>query len=72
MMRGDESQKGERHETAVELFALLSIAQRMGRRLAYETHGEDYDTVRDLNELLHQACAKAELIEQAQTQTKLP
>jgi hypothetical protein len=65
-MHGDETQKGEQRETAGELFALLSIAQKMGRRLAYETHGESYDYVRDLNELLHQACAKAELIQQTQ------
>jgi hypothetical protein len=66
-MQGDETHKGERRETAGELFSLLSIAQKMGRRLAYETHGESYDSVRDLNELLHQACAKAELIQQTLT-----
>lgn len=65
MMKGDETQTGERRETAGELFALLAVAQKMGRRLAYETHGESYDAVRDLNELLHQACEKAELIQQS-------
>lgn len=66
-MQGEETQKGERCETAGELFALISIARKMGRRLAYETHGESYDAVRDLNELLHQACEKADLIQQTQT-----
>ena len=63
-MQGDETRKGEKRESAVELFALLGIAQRMGRRLAYETHGDSYDAIRDLNELLHQACEKADLIQQ--------
>ena len=65
-MQGNVTQKGERRETVGELFALLSVAQKMGRRLAYETHGDYYDAVRDLNELLHQACIKAELIQQTQ------
>jgi len=63
-MQGDQTQQGERRETAGELFALLAVAQKMGRRLGYETHGEAYDSVRDLNELLHRACEKAELIQQ--------
>jgi hypothetical protein len=71
-MPGDETQKGERRETVGELFSLLSVAQKMGRRLAYETHGDSYDSVRDLNVLLHQACAIAELIQQTQTTLSEP
>ncbi|MCX7149875.1 MAG: hypothetical protein NTY05_10785 [Rhodocyclales bacterium] len=66
-MQGDQTQNGERRETAGELFALLAVAQKMGRRLGYETHGDAYDSVRDLNQLLHQACAKAGLIQQTLT-----
>jgi len=66
-MQGDQTQIGERRETAGELFALLAVAQKLGRRLGYETHGEEYDAVRDLNELLHQACEKADLIQQTLT-----
>jgi hypothetical protein len=71
-MQGDETQVGERRETAAELFALLSIAQKMGRRLSYETHGDSYALVRDLNELLHLVCEKAELISQSQAPLTLP
>lgn len=56
---------GERRETVGELADLLSIAQRMGRRLAYETHGESYEVVRDLNQQLHIAREKIDLIQQA-------
>lgn len=65
MPQGDETMKGERRETVGELADLLSIAQRMGRRLAYETHGESYDLVRDLNQNLHLAREKIDLIQQA-------
>jgi len=37
----------------------------MGGRLADETHGEAYDLIRDLNNLLHQARAALTLIKQA-------
>lgn len=45
----------ERQETIQELTDLLTVAQEMGRRLANETHGDAYASVRELNELLHQA-----------------
>ena len=48
-MHGDETLKGERSETVDELLELVLVVQKMGRRLAYETHGESYDFVRDLN-----------------------
>lgn len=63
-MPGNETLNGERTETVVELLELLSIVQKMGHRLAYETHGESYDLVHELNELLHQAREKIELIQQ--------
>jgi recombinational DNA repair protein RecR len=65
MMQGDETSRGERRETVGELSELLNVVQRMGRRLAYETHGESYDPVRKLNEHLHQAREQIELIRQA-------
>jgi hypothetical protein len=62
-MRGDETLEGERRETVGELIEFLVIIQKMGQRLAYETHGESYDLVYELNELLHQTREKLELIQ---------
>lgn len=67
MREGDETASGERRETVGELLDLLAVAQKMGRRLGYETHGESYDFVRELNEHLHQAREKIELIQQTLT-----
>lgn len=54
--------KEEQRETARELAEVMRLAQEMGRRLANETHGELYDDVRFLNELLHQTRIKAQVI----------
>jgi organic radical activating enzyme len=62
MMPDEQSSTGERGETVEELLELLAIIQRMGHRLAYETHGDSYSLVKELNELLHQTRAKIELI----------
>lgn len=62
-MQIDESQEQERRETAEEISELLVVVQEMGRRLANETHGPAYELVLELNELLHQARAKIELIQ---------
>lgn len=67
MMKGDETAKGERRETVGEILDLLAVVQKMRRRPAYETHGESYDFVRELNEHLHQAREKIELIQQSLT-----
>ena len=67
MVKGDETAKGERRETVGELLDLLAVVQKMGRRLAYETHGESYDFVREMNEHLHRAREKIELIQQTLT-----
>lgn len=66
-MQGNETLEGERRETIEELSELLFVLQEMGRRLAYETHGESYDLVRDLNEILHQSRAKMEEIRRLST-----
>ena len=50
----NETREGERRETIHELSDLLHVVQKMGRRLADETHGDSYSQVRILNELLHQ------------------
>lgn len=50
----DGTIEGERRETIDELSDLLIVVQEMGRRLADETHGDAYASVRELNELLHQ------------------
>jgi hypothetical protein len=63
-MYSEENLAGERIETAKELSDLFVVVQEMGRRLANETHGEAYDLVRELNELLHQARLKINQIEQ--------
>lgn len=44
-----------RRETLYELSDLIRVVQEMGQRLANETHGEAYASVRELNEVLHQA-----------------
>jgi len=54
----------ERNETIEELTDLVVVVQEMGHRLAYETHGDDYDQVRELNELLHQVRIKITQIRQ--------
>lgn len=65
MLDGNNSLTDERQETVEELYGLLVTIQRIGQRLANETHGEPYDLVSELNELLHQSREKAELIRQA-------
>ncbi len=45
----------ERRETLDELSDLLVVVQEMGRRLASETHGDQYGDVRILVDLFHQA-----------------
>jgi hypothetical protein len=53
----------ERFEALEELSQLFGVVQAMGLRLADETHGASYDDVRDLNEILHQARKKIDLIQ---------
>jgi len=62
-MQIDDLQEQERRETVEEISELLVVVQEMGRRLANETHGNPYELVLELNELLHQARAKIELIQ---------
>lgn len=61
----DESATGERIETIEELTELLSLVQQVGHRLAYETHGDDYSLVSELNTHLHHARLQLEKIRQA-------
>jgi 5-bromo-4-chloroindolyl phosphate hydrolysis protein len=61
----DESPREEKRETIEELSATLFIVQEMGRRLAQETHGDLYDSVRELNLQLHQARLQLEQIEKS-------
>lgn len=53
----------EQKETARELADILRVTQEMGRRLASETHGDLYEDVRLLNELLHESRTKADFIQ---------
>lgn len=62
-MLKDESPKEEQRETLEELSETLFVVQEMGRRLAQESHGELYDSVRELNERLHRARLQLDLIE---------
>jgi uncharacterized protein YfaS (alpha-2-macroglobulin family) len=57
-MQASELTDAERAETLEELADLMVVVQEMGRRLAYETHGDAYAPVQELNELLHQARSK--------------
>lgn len=52
----------ERHETIKELFHLFLMVQQMGQVIANTSHGAAHDGARELNELLHQARLKIELI----------
>ena len=63
-MQADNNQAVERNETAKELSELFAVVQEMGRRLANETHGEAYDLVRELNEVLHLTRTKIKQIEE--------
>lgn len=65
MKLGVETLAGARRQTIEELSGLLFVVQDMGGRLADETHGEAYDLIRDLNNLLHQARAALTLIKEA-------
>lgn len=57
-----EIMREEQRETALELADVMRLAQEMGRRLANETHGELYDDVRLMLNLLHQTRAQADVI----------
>lgn len=65
-MQVQDVMDGERRETIEELSDLLVVVQEMGRRLANETHGESYDMVRELNEILHTARLKIGEIQDSQ------
>jgi len=52
----------EQRETALELADVMRLAQEMGRRLANETHGELYEDVREMVNLLHQTRTQADLL----------
>lgn len=53
----------ERSETVAELSDLFFVVQEMGQRLAKETHGDSYDLVLELNQILHRAREKIHQIE---------
>jgi len=53
--RDGERRASEKREMASELDELLHLAQEIGGRLANGVHGDAYDDVRRLNELLHEA-----------------
>lgn len=44
-----------RRETIDQLIEQLFVVQKIGQWLAHETHGDAYVSVRELNELFHQA-----------------
>lgn len=69
-MLGDETSKGERLEIVSDFLDLLGVIQKMSRGLAYETHGESYESVRDLNKHLHRAREKIELIQETPPQLR--
>ena len=51
----ERQEEDERRETIKELLDLVVVVQSMGQRLANETHGDDYASVRRFNELVHLA-----------------
>ncbi len=62
-MGSDDVEEQDRQEAVIELAELVHLAQETGRRLANESHGERYELVREVNDLLHQIRAKVELIQ---------
>ncbi|MDP1681785.1 MAG: hypothetical protein Q8L39_08415 [Burkholderiales bacterium] len=63
-MMEDDTKDWEKSETIDELDNLLRIAQEMGHRLSCEVHGDLYDDVRVLTELLHKTRNQADLVQQ--------
>lgn len=57
-VHGERRHPPVRRETIETLIEHLSLAQRTGRWLANETHGDAYSRVRELNEHLHLAQCK--------------
>ena len=53
--REGERRNDEKHETCNELDEVLHLAQTIGHRLASEIHGDAFDSVQKLNEILHDA-----------------
>ena len=53
--REGERRDSEKRETATELDEILHLAQQICGRLANEIHGDAYDGVRKVNEMLHAA-----------------
>ena len=62
-MGSNDAEEQDRQEAVIELAELVHLAQETGRRLANESHGELYDLVREVNELLHQIRVQIELIQ---------
>lgn len=62
-MGSNDVDEQDRQEDVIELAQLVHLAQEMGRRLANESHGELYDLVREVNELLHRIRVQIELIQ---------
>ena len=60
--READRRESERRETIQELGDLMSVVQEMGRRLSDETHGDAYENVRRLNEMLHEVRQQIERI----------
>jgi len=52
----------EKSKLIEEISSLLSIMQKIGRRLANETHNEAYDLVDEFNQQIHQANLQLKLI----------
>ena len=62
-MMEDGTKEWEKSETIDELDNLLRIAQEMGHRLSCEVHGDLYDDVRELTELLHKTRTQADVVQ---------
>ena len=62
--RDGERRSIEKRETARELDELLHLAQEIGGRLANEIHGDAYENVRKLNELIHEAHGQLMIVQQ--------
>jgi hypothetical protein len=62
-MSNHESPEGVKRQTIETMSDTLFLLQEMARRLAHGTHGQHYDSVRELNERLHHSRLQLYVIE---------
>jgi hypothetical protein len=54
----NETLSSERNEIAQELIGMLNFIQRLGHKPGYETHGETYKSIYDMNNSMYETRLK--------------